>query len=168
MDDANFMLDPSDFNPIDTYDVYNDDIIVTDEFDDNALLFGEWSDETKDIDDLDEAVLDKYIGTTFILDPDHSPHNVATKVKVRDRSRDSNGRPIGSLMTTHYSTQRSTYANLRTVRLISSWPIRLPRIYGANVTSMATNSSHIRRYWTTVRTKLPYPKWLKVLKTVSR
>jgi len=64
LDDANFMLDPSDFNPIDTYDDYNDNIIAPDEFDDNASLFGEWSEETKDIDDLEEAVLDKYIGTT--------------------------------------------------------------------------------------------------------
>ena len=40
-------------------------------------------------------MLDKYIGTTFILDPDHSPQNVGTIVKVMDRSQDSSGRPIG-------------------------------------------------------------------------
>ena len=95
MDDANFMLDPSGFNPIDTYDDYNDNIIAPDKFDDDASLFGEWSEETKDIDDLDEAVLDKYIGTTFLLENEKSPNDVATKVKVMDRSRDSTGRPIG-------------------------------------------------------------------------
>jgi hypothetical protein len=95
LDDANFMLDPSDFNPIDTYDDYNDNIIAPDKFDDDASLFGEWSEETQDIDNLDEARLDKFIGTTFILDPDHSPYKLATKVKVRDQSQDPSGRPIG-------------------------------------------------------------------------
>jgi hypothetical protein len=94
LDDANHMLDPNAFNPIDTYNNYSDSIINPDEFDNNNLFEG-WTEETEDIDDLDEAVLDKFIGTTFILDPDHHPHNVATKVKVVDQSRDPSGRPIG-------------------------------------------------------------------------
>ena len=39
LDDANFMLDPNAFNPIDTYDDYSDTIINSNEYDDDNDLF---------------------------------------------------------------------------------------------------------------------------------
>jgi hypothetical protein len=50
LDDANFMLDPGNINPIDTYDDSN--IITDHKFDDDISIFKEESDKTKDIDTL--------------------------------------------------------------------------------------------------------------------
>ena len=71
LDDTNFVIDPSKtINPVDTYNERNDNIITSDLYDYDIPWDEVESDETQDIDDLEEATLDKHIGTTFLLDPD--------------------------------------------------------------------------------------------------
>ena len=83
MDDSNFIIKSNvTNNPLDIYD--GDEPSEIDE-----------SNATPDIDDIKEEVLDKYIGTTFLLDPTRNENNVATRVKVIELRKDSNGRPIG-------------------------------------------------------------------------
>jgi hypothetical protein len=83
LDDSNFIINSNvTNNPLDIYD--GDEPSEIDE-----------SNATPDIDDIKEEVLDKYIGTTFLLDPTRNENNVATRVKVIELRKDSNGRPIG-------------------------------------------------------------------------
>jgi hypothetical protein len=52
-------------------------------------------DENESMDYLNEEILDKYLGTTFLLDSTCNNNNVATRVKVLKLRTDVNGRPIG-------------------------------------------------------------------------
>jgi hypothetical protein len=85
LEDDNFKMDPSE--TVNQLDIYNND--------DDLPLDVEESNLTQDIDDLKEDVLDKYIGTTFLLDPLRNENHVATRVKVVGRKTDLSGRPAG-------------------------------------------------------------------------
>lgn len=85
LEDDNFKMDPSE--TVNQLDIYNND--------DDLPLDVEESNLTQDIDDLKEDVLDKYIGTTFLLDPLRNKNHVATRVKVVGRKTDLSGRPAG-------------------------------------------------------------------------
>ena len=88
LNDTNFIMNNDMSKPLDIYDDDNRDA------DDDGLQEDE-TNSMPEAEDLDVETLDKYIGTTFLLDPARNENNVATKVKVIRQNTDFNGRPIG-------------------------------------------------------------------------
>ena len=87
LDSANFINANDTATPLDIYDIHDDDQ-PWEEDDTNNM---------PDAETLNEETMDKYIGTTFLLDPRRNENNVATKVKVLKQRTDLSGRPIGTL-----------------------------------------------------------------------
>ena len=75
LNDTNFIMNNDMSKPL---DIYNDD---NRDADDDGLQEDE-TNSMPEAEDLDVETLDKYIGTTFLLDPARNENNVATKVKV--------------------------------------------------------------------------------------
>ena len=86
LDDTNFTVNNETTKPLDIYDVDPADDQPWNENDTNNML---------DAEDLNDEIIDQYIGTTFLLDPIRNHTNVATKVKVLKRNKDFDGKPIG-------------------------------------------------------------------------
>jgi hypothetical protein len=74
LDDANFTINGEDIiNPLDIYDNTTSDDQPWEENHTNTL---------PEIEDLNEEIMDQYVGTTFLLDPTRNDGNVATRIKV--------------------------------------------------------------------------------------
>ena len=86
LDDKNFTINNETTKPLDIYDVDDANDQSWDENDSN---------EMPEAEDLNDELIDQYIGTTFLLDPIRNHTNVATKVKVLKRNKDFDGKPIG-------------------------------------------------------------------------
>jgi Reverse transcriptase (RNA-dependent DNA polymerase) len=86
LDSANFINANDTATPLDIYDIHDDDQ-PWEEDDTNNM---------PDAETLNEETMDKYIGTTFLLDPRRNENNVATRVKVLKQRTDLSGRPIGT------------------------------------------------------------------------